>query len=110
MPRVISFHYTLKDKTGLTLDSSQAKPPLTYMEGAEMIIDGLEKRMLDMNKGDKRKIVVPAAEAYGLKGPENRHPLAGKELTFDVEVVTVREATAEELAHGHPHEGDGHGH
>jgi FKBP-type peptidyl-prolyl cis-trans isomerase SlyD len=109
MPRVVSFHYTLKDKTGITLDSSQAQPPLTYMEGAEMIIEGLEKRMASLNKGDSKKIVVPAAEAYGLKGPENRHPLAGKELTFDVEIVSVREATAEEIEHGHPHE-NGHGH
>ena len=54
-------------------------------------------------------MTLPAAEAYGLKGPENRHPLAGKELTFDVEIVSVREATQEEIEHGHPHEG-GHSH
>ena len=30
-------------------------------------------------------------------------PLAGKTLTYDVEVVAVREATAEELEHGHSH-------
>jgi FKBP-type peptidyl-prolyl cis-trans isomerase SlyD len=39
------------------------------------------------------------------------HPLAGKALTFDVEVVEVRAATPDELAHGHVHgAGDGHGH
>lgn len=31
------------------------------------------------------------------------HPLAGQALLFSVEVVDVREATAEELEHGHPH-------
>lgn len=31
------------------------------------------------------------------------HPLAGEVLTFDVEVVSVRDATGEELEHGHPH-------
>jgi FKBP-type peptidyl-prolyl cis-trans isomerase SlyD len=31
------------------------------------------------------------------------HPLAGKVLTFDVEVTDVRDATREELAHGHVH-------
>ena len=31
------------------------------------------------------------------------HALAGKSLTFNVEVVEVREATAEEIAHGHAH-------
>jgi FKBP-type peptidyl-prolyl cis-trans isomerase SlyD len=31
------------------------------------------------------------------------HPLAGVDLTFDVEIVTARPATAEELQHGHAH-------
>jgi FKBP-type peptidyl-prolyl cis-trans isomerase SlyD len=31
------------------------------------------------------------------------HPLAGQTLNFSVEVVGIREATAEELEHGHPH-------
>jgi FKBP-type peptidyl-prolyl cis-trans isomerase SlyD len=31
------------------------------------------------------------------------HPLAGQSLTFDVEVLGVRDATAEEQAHGHVH-------
>jgi FKBP-type peptidyl-prolyl cis-trans isomerase 2 len=34
------------------------------------------------------------------------HPMAGKDLHFDVEIVEVREASAEELEHGHVH-GDG---
>jgi FKBP-type peptidyl-prolyl cis-trans isomerase SlyD len=35
------------------------------------------------------------------------HPLAGMELHYDVEVVEVRDATQEELVHGHPHGLDG---
>ncbi len=31
------------------------------------------------------------------------HPLAGKDLTFDIKIADVREADAEELAHGHAH-------
>ncbi len=34
---------------------------------------------------------------------DGNHPLAGEFLTFDVEVVDVRPATADELAHGHVH-------
>ncbi len=36
------------------------------------------------------------------------HPLAGKELHFDITVVGLRDATAEELKHGHTHGGHAH--
>jgi FKBP-type peptidyl-prolyl cis-trans isomerase SlyD len=38
------------------------------------------------------------------------HPLAGKTLVFDIEIVDVRAASEEELAHGHAHGPGGHGH
>ena len=38
------------------------------------------------------------------------HPMAGKDLDFDIEIVEVREASAEELAHGHVHGDGGHQH
>ncbi len=39
------------------------------------------------------------------------HPLAGKTLDFEIEVLEVREASADELAHGHVHgPGGAHGH
>ena len=41
---------------------------------------------------------------------DGNHPLAGMALNFDVTVVSVRAATAEELTHGHAHGGDGHEH
>ena len=38
------------------------------------------------------------------------HPLADQTLSFDIEVVAVREATEEELSHGHAHGPEGHDH
>ena len=38
------------------------------------------------------------------------HPLAGVDLTFDVEIISIREATDEELQHGHSHGPGGHHH
>jgi FKBP-type peptidyl-prolyl cis-trans isomerase SlyD len=38
------------------------------------------------------------------------HPMAGKDLHFAIEVVDVREASAEELEHGHVHGEGGHHH
>lgn len=38
------------------------------------------------------------------------HPMAGKDLHFEIEIVEVREATAEELEHKHVHGDGGHHH
>jgi len=41
---------------------------------------------------------------------DGNHPLAGVELNFAVEIVDVRTATSEEIAHGHVHGPNGHEH
>lgn len=41
---------------------------------------------------------------------DGNHPLAGKNLNFDVEIAAVRAATEEELSHGHVHGVGGHHH
>ncbi|WP_313517084.1 peptidylprolyl isomerase [Pseudomonas sp.] len=41
---------------------------------------------------------------------DGNHPLAGQRLNFDVTVVDVRDASAEEIAHGHIHGEGGHHH
>jgi len=41
---------------------------------------------------------------------DGNHPLAGKNLNFDVEITEVRTASEEELAHGHVHGPGGHHH
>ena len=38
------------------------------------------------------------------------HPMAGKTLTFDIEIVSIRQAEDEELSHGHVHGHGGHHH
>lgn len=154
-PRVITFHYHLTDTENNVLDSSLEREPLSYLEGAGQIIPGLEQALGLLNERDKRKITVPASEAYGERDeryivsvprkdlpqeeiqigdeflPEQQedahpfrvieiaedyvvldanHPLAGVDLTFDVEVVNIREATEDEIEHHHAHGLHGEGH
>ncbi|ETW97536.1 MAG: hypothetical protein ETSY1_22270 [Candidatus Entotheonella factor] len=41
---------------------------------------------------------------------DGNHPLAGMPLTFEIEIVAIRDATTEELQHGHAHGEGGHHH
>ncbi|NLG99862.1 MAG: peptidylprolyl isomerase [Chloroflexi bacterium] len=52
--------------------------------------------------GEVLSATIAAVTNDGVKLDFN-HPLAGKELTFQVKVVDLRAATDEELAHGHVH-------
>ena len=59
--------------------------------------------------GAARLVTVTKVEADNVTVDAN-HPLAGMPLTFDVKVVDVRDATAEEKQHGHAHGPGGHHH
>jgi FKBP-type peptidyl-prolyl cis-trans isomerase SlyD len=52
--------------------------------------------------GAAQRIVVTAVEGDQVTVDAN-HPLAGQQLNFDVQVVSVRAATEEEVTHGHVH-------
>jgi FKBP-type peptidyl-prolyl cis-trans isomerase SlyD len=72
---------------------------------------GLEEGMVlvaDIGGGPAPFTVIAVADETATCG--FNHALAGKSLTFEVEVADVREATEEELSHGHVHGPGGHHH
>ncbi|MFO1446873.1 MAG: peptidylprolyl isomerase [Opitutaceae bacterium] len=153
MRHVVTFHFTLRDPQGRLIDTSAGGEPVSFLQGAGQVIDGLETKLRDLPVGTKTRVQVPAAQAYGERDPEQvqkvlrallpvegelkpgdqfragddafapvvtvvsvegdsvmldaNHPLAGVDLTFDVEILATRAASAEELAHGHAHGPDG---
>jgi FKBP-type peptidyl-prolyl cis-trans isomerase SlyD len=156
-PRVITFHFTLTDRNGRTLDSSADQAPLSFLEGIGQIFPKLEESLVKMKVGEKGKIDLAEGEGFGLRdekkvvkiersrlpqkeikvgdrfqaddGQSNipvpltvigvseshatldgNHPLASVKLTFDVEITEIRDATDEELEHGHAHGPHGHHH
>ena len=63
--QVIGFHYTLKDKEGNLIDSSEGQAPLLFLVGSGHIIPGLETEVMTMNIGDKKNIVIDPEHGYG---------------------------------------------
>lgn len=56
-----------------------------------------------------RQMVVDKVGRFNVDVDTN-HPLAGKTLIFDIEIIEVRAATTEEISHGHAHGDGGHQH
>lgn len=70
-------------------------------QGVDEIEPGMQFEAKDPS-GDSRVVTVKEVSDDGVTVDAN-HPLAGVTLHFDVTVDSVREATEEELAHGHAH-------
>lgn len=62
---VVTFHYTLRDPQGVLIDSSTGGEPVSYLEGAGQIVEGLEEGLRGLAAGTKARVEVPAAKAYG---------------------------------------------
>jgi FKBP-type peptidyl-prolyl cis-trans isomerase SlyD len=88
-------------------DELVQKVPKAAFEGADEIEAGMRFRATGPD-GD-RLVTIAKVEEEVVTVDAN-HPLAGVTLNFDVEVVEVREASTEELEHGHVHGPDGHHH
>jgi len=62
---VVSIHYTLKDEAGEVLDSSEGKPPLQYLHGANNLVPGLEQELQGKSTGAKFETSIPPEHGYG---------------------------------------------
>jgi FKBP-type peptidyl-prolyl cis-trans isomerase SlyD len=76
-----------------------------FPEGVEPQV-GLELEMADEDGQPVYGKVLEVGEESATV--DFNHPLAGKDLNFEVTVVSVRNATPEELSHGHVHGPGGH--
>lgn len=69
--------------------------------------DQFATRGPDGEPGGVFTVVKLEGESVTLDG---NHPLAGVDLSFEIEIMSMRDATAAELSHGHAHDGAGHHH
>ncbi|ARR50348.1 TPA: peptidylprolyl isomerase [Photobacterium damselae] len=89
---------------GEYLDAMVQRVPAEVFHGVDEITVGM-RFLADTDQGP---IPVEVTEVDGdFVVVDGNHMLAGQTLTFDVEVVALRPATEEEIAHGHLHQGGG---
>jgi len=81
--------------------------PKRSLQGAGQIKKGMQ---FQGQTPDGMRLFTVTALVGDMVTLDGNHPLADKTLNFDVDVVTVREATSEELEHGHVHGAGGHHH
>ena len=129
--KVVKMHYSVMDNDNNSIDNSFGGEPLHFIVGTGYLISGLENALLGKQPGDTLSVKVEPEDGYGerhdnlmqavpksmFEGMEieevivdGNNPLAGITLNFDVEILEVRDATEDELTHGHVHGEGGCGH
>ena len=81
------------------------KVPRRSLKGIAKITVGMR---LHAQTAEGPRAVTVTALAGDMVTIDGNHPLAGQNLNFDIQIVDVRDASAEELAHGHVHGPGGH--
>lgn len=79
--------------------------PKTQFSGIGDVTAGMQFSV--HSSAGEQIVTVTKVEAETITVDAN-HPLAGRTLTFDVKIVGIRDATPEELDHGHVHGPEGH--
>lgn len=108
-----TLHLTLEPEQayGQRQEGQEQRVPIKHLQGLPKGTRSWKPGMVAVVQTDHGMRQVTVIKP-GLKMVlvDTNHPLAGKTLTYDIEVVDVRAATDEEIAHGHAHGVGGHQH
>jgi FKBP-type peptidyl-prolyl cis-trans isomerase SlyD len=96
-----------EDAYGLVKENMLQRVPLKQLKGAKNWKPGMVA-MLQLNHGTQ--LVTIRSAGKFMAEVDLNHPQAGKTLTFEVKIMSVREASQEEITHGHAHGPGGHHH
>lgn len=100
-----SFVITPENGYGESDPNAIVNLPLEMFEESGLPPVGAMLPLTDNDGNQFRAVVVEVTETAVIA--DLNHPMAGKTLEFDIEVIATRPATEEELSHGHTHGVDG---
>ncbi len=103
----LSVTLTPEEAYGERVEGSLQRVPVKHLQGAKKWKPGMVATV-QTEQGQRQVTVVKIGKF--MVTVDSNHPFAGKTLTFDLEVVDIRDASDEEIAHGHAHGVGGHQH
>jgi FKBP-type peptidyl-prolyl cis-trans isomerase SlyD len=86
--KVISLEYTVKLEDGQVVDTNVGGDPLTYTQGANQIIRGVESAVEGMEVGQTKQAVVSPSEGYGDRDPNAVHEIPKEKVPQEAKVGT----------------------
>ena len=86
--KVISLEYTLKLEDNQVVDTNVGKDPLTYTQGANQIVPGIESALEGMAVGQAKHVVVAPLEGYGDRNPSALQEVPKQKVPQDIKVGT----------------------
>jgi FKBP-type peptidyl-prolyl cis-trans isomerase SlyD len=94
---------------GARRDDAEQRIPIKHLMGAKKWKPGMAG-WVNTESGRHQVTVIKAGKF--MVTVDTNHPLAGQKLRYDIDILSVREATPLELSHGHAHSpgGDEHHH
>ena len=102
-----TFTISLVEPYGPYRPDSVQRIPLKHLATKKRPVPGMAT-VVNASHG-QREVMVLKVGRFNIDVDTN-HPYAGKTLTYDIEVGEVRDASAEEISHGHAHGPGGHHH
>lgn len=82
----VSIHYTGTLEDGTVFDSSVEKEPLLFKLGSGQVIKGFDSGITGMSVGEKKSLVIPPEEAYGIINPELISELGRDQFPDNIEL------------------------
>lgn len=96
----LSINLTAQEAYGERNEGATARVPVKHLQGAKKWRKGM---VATVNTDQGQRQVVITKVGKFMADVDTNHPLAGKNIRFEVDIQEVRAATAEEISHGHVH-------